>query len=199
MMYGWRAVPVEVVVVLIGILSFASGDGEVPVQVVTRTEWQARPSNGSIGANELPLSRAVIAHTAGVRCKSDEACIQQVRSLQQYQMDTLGFSDIGYHYLIGDNGRAYEGRSPSQRASFAGRNNGGSLAIAFIGNFDEELPTEGSLETAKSLIQQSVQQKNLAENYELFGHRQVSATKSPGDALFAQIKQWPNWSNKSLL
>ena len=38
--------------------------------------------------------------------------MSRVRGTQNYHMDSLGWSDIGYNYLIGDDGRIYEGRGP---------------------------------------------------------------------------------------
>ncbi|XP_002022364.2 peptidoglycan-recognition protein SD [Drosophila persimilis] len=164
------------------------------VPVVTRAEWNARPASGDIDSMETPLARAVIAHTGGGGCSDDQGCANLMRNLQQYQMTRQRFSDIGYHYLIGGNGRVYEGRSPSQRGAFAGANNEGSLGIAFMGNFDEQPPSDAALEAGKSLLEQAVGQGQLAESYQLLGHRQVSATKSPGDALYTLVQQWPHWS-----
>ncbi|XP_017027633.1 peptidoglycan-recognition protein SD [Drosophila kikkawai] len=167
--------------------------GKVPT-IVTRAEWNARAPSGPMDGMETPLPRAVIAHTAGGGCTDDVSCAQQVRNLQSFQMTRLKFSDIGYHYLIGGNGKVYEGRSPSQRGAFAGPNNEGSLGIAFIGNFEEQAPKQEAIEAAKKLLEQAVQQAQLIESYKLLGHRQVSATKSPGDALYALLQQWPQWS-----
>jgi len=145
---------------------------------------------------ETPLPRSVIAHTAGGECADDVACSQLMRNLQNFQMSRQKFSDIGYHYLIGGNGKVYEGRSPSQRGAFAGPNNEGSLGIAFIGNFEEKAPSQEALDAAKQLLEHAVKQAQLVENYKLLGHRQVSATRSPGEALYTLIQQWPNWSEQ---
>lgn len=175
---------------IVGLTAIAV-QGEVPI--VTRAEWNAKPPNGAIDSMVTPLPRAVIAHTAGGACADDVACSQHMRNLQNFQMSKQKFSDIGYHYLIGGNGKVYEGRSPSQRGAFAGPNNDGSLGIAFIGNFEERAPNKEALDAAKELLEQAVKQAQLVEGYKLLGHRQVSATKSPGEALYALIQQWPNW------
>ncbi|KAH8275980.1 hypothetical protein KR018_000488, partial [Drosophila ironensis] len=168
--------------------------GEVPI--VTRSEWNARPASGPIDSMETPLPRAAIAHTAGSGCSDDAGCALAMRNLQHYQMSRQQFSDIGYHYLIGGNGRVYEGRSANQRGAFAGANNEGSLAIAFIGNFVQAEPSQAALDAAQQLLEHSVQKGQLREDYKLLGHRQLSATSSPGDALYARIQQWPHWSEQ---
>ncbi|XP_017039600.1 peptidoglycan-recognition protein SD [Drosophila ficusphila] len=179
---------------LVVCLAATAVQGEVPI--VTRAEWNARPPNGPMDSMETPLARAVIAHTAGGSCSDDVACSQQMRNLQNFQMSKQKFSDIGYHYLIGGNGKVYEGRSPNQKGAFAAPNNDGSLGIAFIGNFEEQAPSQEALDVAQKLLEQAVKQLQLEDNYKLLGHRQVSATRSPGEALYNLLKQWPHWSEQ---
>ncbi|EDV50442.1 peptidoglycan-recognition protein SD [Drosophila erecta] len=180
-------------VLIVGLTALAV-QGEVAI--VTRAEWNAKPPNGTIDSMETPMPRAVIAHTAGGSCADDVTCAQQMRNLQNFQMSKQKFSDIGYHYLIGGNGKVYEGRSPSQRGAFAGPNNDGSLGIAFIGNFEERAPSQVALDAAKELLEQAVKQALLVEGYKLLGHCQVIATRSPGEALYTLLQQWPNWSKE---
>ncbi|XP_016992701.2 peptidoglycan-recognition protein SD [Drosophila takahashii] len=182
------------IAVLIVCLAAIAVRGEVPI--ATRAEWNARPPSGPMDSMETPLPRAVIAHTAGGSCSDDVACSQQVRNLQNYQMSRQKFSDIAYHYLIGGNGKAYEGRSANQKGAFAAPNNDGSLGIAFIGNFEEQAPSQEALEAAQKLLEHAVKEGQLVENYKLLGHRQVSATRSPGEALYNLIQQWPHWSEQ---
>lgn len=127
------------------------------LSLVSRNDWRAR-SPGEMTPMELPLGRAVIAHTAGRSCTDDESCAEQVRNIQAYQMTGMKYSDISYHYLIGGNARVYEGRSPSQQGAIAVGNNADSLAIAFIGNFNDEPPTDSVLTAAQSLLEHAVSQ-----------------------------------------
>ncbi|XP_017066752.1 peptidoglycan-recognition protein SD [Drosophila eugracilis] len=175
-------------------LAVIAVQGEVPI--VTRAEWNATHPNGPLDSMETPLPRAVIAHTAGGGCTDDVTCSQAMRNLQSYQMNRLKFSDIGYHYLIGGNGKVYEGRSPNQKGAFAAPNNDGSLGIAFIGNFEEQSPTQEALNVANKLLEHAVKQAQILEDYKLMGHSQVSATRSPGKVLYSIIQQWPNWSEQ---
>ncbi|KAM8709755.1 hypothetical protein ACLKA7_016544 [Drosophila subpalustris] len=179
---------VSVVVAFIVTLTAVNGE----LSIVSRADWRARPP-GEMTPMELPLGRAVIAHTAGRSCSDDESCAEQVRNIQAYQITRMKYSDISYHYLIGGNARVYEGRSPSQQGAIAAGNNADSLAIAFIGNFNDEAPTDSALAAAQSLLEHAVSQGQLAPDYKLLGHRQVSATKSPGDALYPLLEKWPHW------
>ncbi|XP_023164419.1 peptidoglycan-recognition protein SD [Drosophila hydei] len=181
--------------VLLVVVALTAANGQSSVSIVSRKDWHARPPSGEMTPMSLPLGRAVIAHTAGRGCTDDQSCAEQVAGIQTYQMVRLKYSDISYHYLVGGNGRVYEARSPSQQGAIAAGNNANSLAIAFIGNFDLEPPTDAALAAAQSLLEHAVSQGELAQSYQLLGHRQLSATKSPGDALYTVIRNWPQWSS----
>jgi N-acetylmuramoyl-L-alanine amidase len=50
------------------------------------------------------------------------------------------------------------------------------------------------LEALKRFLKCGVEDEELAEHYKLLGARQVSATKSPGLALYQEIQTWPEWA-----
>ena len=57
-------------------------------------------------------------------CYDDQTCIQRVRSIQNFHIDDRGWADIGYHFLVGENGKVYEGRGwDRQGAHSPGFNN----------------------------------------------------------------------------
>ena len=84
---------------------------------VPRVEWEARDPTGISNFNH-PASTGVIGHhTAGHRCFSKSECMSRVRGIQNYHMDSNNWSDIGYNWLIGDDGRIYEGRGPYRQGA----------------------------------------------------------------------------------
>lgn len=52
------------------------------------------------------------------------------------------------------------------------------------------------LTATKALISHSINQKYLATDYKLLGHRQVRATECPGQSLFEEISSWNNFSSR---
>lgn len=57
-----------------------------------------------------------------------------------------------------------------------------------------ELPLKEHLETVKRLIECATERNYALPNYNLTGHRDVfSGTECPGDALYNEISNWPNW------
>ena len=84
---------------------------------VPRTEWNAREPKGISNFNHPATTGVIGHHTAGGRCYDKNACISQVKGMQNYHMDSLGWVDIGYQYIIWEDGRIYEGRGPYRQGS----------------------------------------------------------------------------------
>lgn len=72
-----------------------------------------------------------------------------------------GWNDIGYNFLVGEDGRVYEGRGWNIWGSHASIYNSMSHGIAVIGNFMDVEAAEGALDTVKNLIQCGVQNVSL--------------------------------------
>ena len=64
----------------------------------------------------------------------------------------LGWADIGYNFLVGEDGNAYEGRGWDAQGAHAGKWNAVSLGIAFIGNYTAKVPNAAAQNTARKLI-----------------------------------------------
>ncbi|XP_066991532.2 peptidoglycan-recognition protein 2 isoform X2 [Anabrus simplex] len=117
------------------VLSRTSGGGppDPAFQLVNRTAWGARPPhNDTQPLTTKPAIRVVIIHTVTAQCLSLESCCKQVRKIQDLQMDDFNFSDIAYNFLVGGDGRTYEGRGWDTRGAFSQLMNSKALGIAFI-------------------------------------------------------------------
>ena len=64
-----------------------------------------------------------------------------------------GDSDIGYTFLLDEEGRIYEGRGWTAMGAHAHRNNDWSYGIAIIGNFMERLPHQAALQSLDYVLQ----------------------------------------------
>lgn len=102
--------------------------------------------------------------------------------------------DISYNFLVGGDGFGYEGRGWDIEGQHSHGFNANSLCITLIGIFTNVVPPEQQLSAAQKLIEQGVKLGKVIANYKLFGHCQVKATHSPGQALYEIIKTWDHWS-----
>lgn len=113
-------------------------------------------------------------------------------------MDNRGWADIGYNFLVGGDGRAYEGRGWSTVGAHTGCHNRRSIAFSAIGNFETSAPPQIILSTLQNLAGCGVARGILTSSYELFGHRDAMSTSCPGRNLYNTIRNWPNFSTRPI-
>jgi hypothetical protein len=157
--------------------------------IVTREEWGATRSSCSSNPTK---NRTTIHHT---ETPSEDAA-RQVRAIQHYHMDTRGWCDIGYHFLIGVDGTIYEGRPLDRLGAHVAGQNTGNIGISFVGCFHPGCawgptsPPETMIRSAGRLV------RALADIYgfavtsaTVRGHRDQpgASTDCPGDNLYARI------------
>ncbi|RVE47452.1 hypothetical protein evm_007863 [Chilo suppressalis] len=162
-------------------------------ELVCRADWGANPS-GPVTMLEEPASYVVIHHTyqPGV-CKTRDSCVNAMQDMQQFHQNGNGWSDIGYNFAIGGEGRVYEGRGWEVVGAHAVGYNSRSVGIAIIGDWRSETPSKASLKAVRALIETGVKLGYIEPTYTLMGHRQASSTECPGDALFNEISTWPRF------
>ncbi|XP_070544582.1 peptidoglycan recognition protein 1-like [Ptychodera flava] len=108
-------------------------------------------------------------------------------------MDNKGWNDIGYSFLIGQDGNAYEGRGWAVEGAHTAGYNDESHAVSFMGNFMDALPNQSALDAAQALIDCGIAEGYISSDYTLKGHRDVGSTSCPGDALYDEIQTWDHY------
>lgn len=161
------------------------------MEYVTRAEWGAREAEPDMSAMPKATVRKIVAHhtaeppptdPAGAHDEAHDAAAGQVRAIQAVHMDTRGFSDIAYHWLIAPDGALYEGRAMVWVGAHAGPEcNPGSIGVA-------TLSTDTLTDHAKSAFLElrawlTQQGYDVAE---VEPHSSCNATSCPGD-------EWRAW------
>lgn len=108
-------------------------------------------------------------------------------------MRNNGWDDIGLNFLVGADGRAYEGCGYTVGAHTKSYNRL-SICIAFIGDFQLYEAPEKQLNVAKKLIDYGISVNKIHPDYVLYGQRQLRNFDSPGILLYNQIVLWSHWS-----
>ncbi|KAJ8317240.1 hypothetical protein KUTeg_005144 [Tegillarca granosa] len=142
----------------------------------------------------LPVDLFFIHHTSEQSCTDPAHCIKIVQGIQNYHIEHNGWWDIGYSFLVGEDGNVYEGRGWKRVGAHTYGFNSRSLALSFIGNFENRVPNEKALNAAKALLQCGVQKGYLNPSYRLYGHRDALPTECPGTSLYNLINTWPHYS-----
>jgi hypothetical protein len=133
------------------------------------------------------VTRITLHHTAMEEEIRGIGDAEAVRAIQAFHQDTRGWADIGYHWLIGRDGRVYEGRALDvQGAHAGGDNNRNNLGVSVIGDFSTRLPDGPQLATLTAFLRDQMRTRSIPLD-RLFGHRDFKATACPGDALYAWL------------
>lgn len=161
---------------------------------MSRSDWHAIPPKKALLDLSLPASRVIIAHTATGDCSTAAACSLRAQSMQMFHIDSRGWDDIAYNFLVGGDGSILEGRGWNKTGACVKGFNIDSICIGFIGTFTDVAPTLQQLESAQQLLCTGVELNKLKTNYRLYGSRQLTATESPGEQLYTIIKMWEHWT-----
>uniref|UniRef100_A0A0K8TH54 Peptidoglycan-recognition protein n=1 Tax=Lygus hesperus TaxID=30085 RepID=A0A0K8TH54_LYGHE len=165
-----------------------------PFNYVSRDSWGARPPNGVTPLN-LPVPYVVVHHSyIPPLCHTEDECKRDMRAMQDAHQLVNGWQDIGYNFAVGGEGSVYEGRGWDVVGAHAVSYNVKSIGICMIGDFVENLPPAAQIQSLRELIEAGVQLGYISPDYKLIGHRQVSATECPGQALFNEISTWDHFT-----
>uniref|UniRef100_A0A672IS25 Peptidoglycan recognition protein 5 n=1 Tax=Salarias fasciatus TaxID=181472 RepID=A0A672IS25_SALFA len=126
----------------------------------------------------------IIHHTALPKCTDLRKCQEQLASIQANHMEDRSFDDIGYNFLVADDGTLFEGRGWGVVGAHAKGHNYNSLGIAFMGNYMGNTSSQ-----LKKLIQFGVSKKFVDDNYDLKGHGELTQTECPGTHLYKALSQ----------
>lgn len=105
---------------------------------VPRHMWTSR--NPRTPNSKGRWDRVVFHHTATYLPPSSfSACASKARNHLAYHMDTLGWNDVGYNFLICPDGRVFEGRKGGLNTvgAHAMHNNPYTAGVVFMGQYDE--------------------------------------------------------------
>jgi hypothetical protein len=153
-----------------------------------------------------PVTHVIIHHTATPNNPYQDWA-QVVRSVWNYHANTLWWGDVGYNFLIDPNGVIYEGRAGGNDVvGIHDTFNRGSMAIGFIGCYGncgylglpDAQPSPPMLDSGVNMMAWKMGQKGIDPTsisvYDgagvvpvIAGGRDVVATFSPGDYLYARL------------
>ena len=185
------------------------GDTRVPQPgVIGRAQWGADESIRSPEPPSFaPLKKVIVHHTDTPNGDPNPAAT--VRAIYTYHVQTRGWNDIGYNFLVDEQGRIYEGRRARDYGSgeipsgedldgegvigaHAEGANTGSVGIALLGTFTSQLPTPAAIDGLQAMAAWKADRHDIdvlsGDAYpHLAGHRDTKATSCPGDRLYDRL------------
>ncbi len=150
--------------------------------VIPRAAWGARDPNKVCGVAHVPY-RMAIHHTALPEDDGGDAAAR-MRQIQAYHIDSNGWCDIGYHFVVSQAGQAYQGNSNEERTgAHVLNNNTGNIGICLIGNFEVQTLSDIQLNKAAEVVGWVGRTYGIAfDRASIKGHREHSgaSTSCPG-------------------
>ena len=165
--------------------------------VISREEWGARDSDGC-GIDTVARYRMAVHHTAG-HASTNGDYASKIRSTQAYHMDTRGWCDIGYHFLVTYDGSTWEGRPAEYRGAHVGDHNSGNIGVSFVGCYHNDdycqplppnQPSDIMITNGGALLGLiSDHYGIIVDNENVIGHRDHTgaSTSCPGDYLYEEL------------
>jgi len=199
---------------------------DVP-QILPRSTWDNSadlralltwmPQNEKYPSDWQPVERIVF-HHAATPTVDPVSAIQRIQSIYRFHSITKGWGDIGYNYIIDQEGKIYEGRygGNGSRAAHVFRDsdrynfNFGTIGVVLLGTYSNEDMSEQMYDSAARLAGWLATMNNLdpsatktssiwdqnANNFSgtftgltVLGHKNIESTDCPGMINLNKIRQ----------
>lgn len=174
-----------------------------PLPTISQEEWRTGLPSPNYTRSFHQVNHNIIHHSAGSNTNTNYT--QVVRDIYLYHTEVNGWSDIGYNYLIAQDGTVYDGRDPAdgsqdevRGAHFCGSNTG-TLGICLLGNFETAVPSSAAFSSLTSMLTYQLLLQNndpfdthdhpLGRLGSIAGHRDGCATLCPGENVFNMLEE----------
>ena len=147
-------------------------------------------------------SHLIVHHSATSNTSSDWAAT--VRSIWDFHVNTNGWDDVGYNWLIDPNGVLYEGRGDRVRGAHFCGTNANTMGVCMLGNYTSISPSDAAKATLEELLAwkscdraldplgTSLHNSSGLNLMHISGHRDGCSTACPGDTFYPQLVEVRN-------
>lgn len=147
--------------------------------IVGDNTWEALPKpnygfGGILKQSKRTINEIIVHCTA-----TPEGRIETVQSIRNMHK-AKGWSDIGYHYLIGLNGECWEGRNVNLIGAHCEGHNSNSIGVCYVGGVDKKMQakdtrTEKQKDALVALLKYL---RKLYPKAKIYGHHDFNKGKS---------------------
>jgi len=167
--------------------------------IISRAQWGANEEWMTWPPEYCSPRVFIIHHTGDISSDLDSATI--VRAIYYYHAVVRGWGDIGYNFLIDQQGSIFEGRygGPGVVGGHAQRYNWGSIGVAVLGNYEEAYLPEAAQASLVELLAwkgnrhfiHPLESRFFIDKYlpNIMGHRDCLPTECPGENLYVLLSQ----------
>lgn len=169
--------------------------------IYTRAQWGADESLRDQAPTYGAVSGTFVHHTVNSNDYSRSEIPGIIRAIYLYHVQSRGWNDIGYNFLIDRFGQIWEGRYGGVDRAVVGAHTAGynddAFGVSAIGTYTDTAPSASVLSAYQQLIAWKFSihgvDPRTAVNYDgelwpaISGHRDAATTACPGDALYARL------------
>lgn len=156
--------------------------------VVPRRAWTSqgvKKNHNAMGT----ISRITVHHTGEHGNWAELPDVEIVQRIEKYHRNEKDWAAIGYHFLVGKDGKIYEGRPAQYQGAHTSTQNENNLGISVIGDFMKQQPSTRQLNALKAFLDDKRKEYGVGRG-RCYGHRDLHASLCPGDALYAWLKKY---------
>jgi hypothetical protein len=161
------------------------------MELITRDDWGAKHGRGT---ERRSIRAGVVLHhfaSPHVDCGVSQARECEImRDVEHQHAAVNGWAGIGYHFVVFQSGRIYEGRGWERVGAHAPGHNSTHYGIALAIDGSNHEPTPAAIEAVKEVIAGAIRWGYLATDYTLMGHRDTKPTACPGDKVYARLGEF---------
>lgn len=147
------------------------------MNILSRTAWNARAPKNQVTVAWATRTEFFVHHTDG-------PTTQTVRSIQDFHMGPArGWSDLGYNFLVRDDGTIFQGRGWLVVGAHCPDHNRTGIGVAYIG---KNAPTEAAKKAIRWLYDEAC--GRAGRKLKKLGHGDRYPTECPGQKLQAWVE-----------
>lgn len=125
----------------------------------------------------------IVHHTGGTdKNPLEDTSHHTAAIIKNWHVNGLGWSDIGYHWVIEKDGKIVAGRPETKEGAHTLGENARSIGICLSGNFDATMPTEAQKKSLETLLKEVMARYDIPDS-KIFPHRHFSSKTCFGNKL----------------
>ncbi|MEQ9217777.1 MAG: N-acetylmuramoyl-L-alanine amidase [Cyclobacteriaceae bacterium] len=170
---------------------------------IPQSEWRTGLPEPNYTRSATQVKHVVVHHSAGSNTNTNYT--QVVRDIYLYHTQVNGWSDIGYNFLVAQDGSVYNGRDPGPLeqddvlgAHFCGSNST-TMGICMLGNYESVQLNSANYMSLLDIITWKLDHEGLtpySSNQHalgtfdaVIGHRDGCSTLCPGENVYSRLDE----------
>ncbi len=168
---------------------------QLPPSVIPRRTWTTADTIAA-RANPMVRVRSITVHHDGmppVSLRSRQDVMRRLEIIRRSHVNTRGWADIGYHFVVDPLGNVWEARPLIYQGAHVKDHNERNMGVMVLGNFDEQAPTRRALVSLDTFLIAQMTRFGIPVA-QIVTHQELAPTACPGRSLQRYMVQTRGYS-----